>query len=241
MIWLRRFGIAFLALLVVVAVLAVVWWQRVLPAAEGRLEVVGLAGEVSIERDAMGIPTIRGANSNAVLFGLGFAHAQDRLWQIETHRRIGAGRLSEAFGPGALDNDKFLRALGVRRAAAAQWARTSGEARAALLAYTAGINAFIADHLRARPPEFLILGLQPEPWTPEDSMAWAIMMAWDLGGNWTNELLRMRLARSLPVARIDQLLPPCPGEKPLPVRDYAALYRELGLAPDLGQRALLDA
>jgi penicillin amidase len=241
MIWLRRFGIAFLALLVAVAVLAVAWWQRVLPAAEGRLEVVGLAGEVSIERDAMGIPTIRGANSNAVLFGLGFAHAQDRLWQIETHRRIGAGRLSEAFGPGALDNDKFLRALGVRRAAAAQWARTSGEARAALLAYTAGINAFIADHLRARPPEFLILGLQPEPWTPEDSMAWAIMMAWDLGGNWTNELLRMRLARSLPVARIDQLLPPYPGEKPLPVRDYAALYRELGLAPDLGQRALLDA
>lgn len=238
---LRRAAVVLLVLLAAVALLAAVWWQRVLPVAEGRLEVAGLAGEVSIERDAMGIPTIRGANRNAVLFGLGFAHAQDRLWQLETHRRIGSGRLSEAFGAGALDNDKFLRALGVRRAAAAQWAQTRGEARAAVLAYTAGINAFIAEHLRARPPEFLILGLQPEPWAPEDSMAWGIMMAWDLGGNWTNELLRMRLARSLPVARIDQLLPPYPGEKPLPVRDYAALYRELRLAPDLGQRALLDA
>jgi penicillin amidase len=241
MILLRRAAAVLLALLAATAIVAAAWWQRVLPATEGRLEVAGLAGEVTIERDAMGIPTIRGANRDAVLFGLGFAHAQDRLWQLETHRRIGAGRLSEAFGPGALDNDKFLRALGVRRAAAAQWAQTRGEARAAVLAYTAGINAFIADHLRARPPEFLILGLQPEPWTPEDSMAWGIMMAWDLGGNWTNELLRMRLARSLPVARIDQLLPPYPGEKPLPVRDYAALYRELRLAPELGQRALLDA
>ncbi|MBI5790229.1 MAG: penicillin acylase family protein [Rhodocyclales bacterium] len=238
---LRRAVAVLLALLAAIAIAAAVWWARVLPATEGRLEVAGLAGEVIIERDAAGIPTIRGANLDAVLFGLGFAHAQDRLWQLETHRRIGSGRLSEAFGPAALDNDRFLRALGVRRAAAAQWAQTRGEARAAVLAYTAGINAFIADHLRARPPEFLILGLQAEPWTPEDSMAWGIMMAWDLGGNWTNELLRMRLARSLPVARIDQLLPPYPGEQPLPVRDYAALYRELRLAPDLGQRALLDA
>jgi penicillin amidase len=241
MSWLPRLGAALLALFVALAAAAAIWWQRVLPVSEGRLEVDGLAGEVSIERDANGIPTLRGASRDAVLFGLGFVHAQDRLWQLETHRRIGAGRLSEAFGPGALDNDKFLRALGVRRAAAAQWAALGIDARGAVLAYTAGINAFIADHLRARPPEFLILGLQPEPWTPEDTLAWGIMMAWDLGGNWSNELLRMRLALSLPVARIDQLLPPYPGEKPLPASDYAALYRELRISGELGQRALLDA
>jgi penicillin amidase len=162
------------------------------------------------------------------------------LWQLETHRRIGSGRLSEAFGPGALDNDKFLRALGVRRAAAAQWEQLGGDARAAVLAYTAGINAF-AGHMRARPPEFLILGLQPEPWTPLDTLAWGIMMAWDLGGNWTNELLRMRLALSLPVQRINELLPPYPGEKSLATRDYAALYRELKISGELGKQALLDA
>ena len=241
MVWMPRIAAALLILLVAVAAAVVVWWQRVMPSTEGRLEVAGLAGEVSIERDEAGIPTVRGASRDAVLFGLGFVHAQDRLWQLDTHRRIGAGRLSEAFGPGALDNDKFLRALGVRRAAAAQWAQTQGDARAAVLAYTAGINAFIGGHLRARPPEFLILGLDPEPWTPEDTLAWGIMMAWDLGGNWTNELLRMRLALTMPVARIDQLLPPYPGEKPLPVRDYAALYRELKVGGELGQQALLDA
>jgi len=241
MVWMPRIAAALLILLVAVAGAVVVWWQRVMPATEGRLEVVGLAGEVSIERDAAGIPTVRGASRDAVLFGLGFVHAQDRLWQLDNHRRIGAGRLSEAFGPGALDNDKFLRALGVRRAAAAQWQQIQGDARAAVLAYTAGINAFIAGHLRARPPEFVILGLQPEPWTPEDTLAWGIMMAWDLGANWTNELLRMRLARTMPVARVNELLPPYPGEKPLAVRDYAALYRELKLSGDLGQRALLDA
>jgi len=239
--WLPRIAAILLALLALAVLVAVIWWQRAAPVTEGRLDVTGLVGEVSIERDAAGIPTVRGASRDAVLYGLGFVHAQDRLWQLETHRRIGAGRLSEAFGPGALDNDRFLRALGVRRAATAQWQKLGGDARAAVLAYTAGINAFISGHLRARLPEFLILGLEPEPWTPEDTLAWAIMMAWDLGGNWTNELLRMRLALTMPVARIDQLIPPYPGQKPLPVRDYAALYRDLKITGEPGSQALLDA
>jgi penicillin amidase len=239
--WMPRIAAFVMVLLGVLVVALVVWWQRVLPVAEGQLAVVGLAGEVSIERDASGIPTVRGQSRDAVLFGLGFVHAQDRLWQLETHRRIGAGRLAEAFGPGALDNDKFLRALGVRRAATAQWEQMGADARTAVLAYTAGINSFIEGHMRARPPEFLILGLWPEAWTPEDTLAWGIMMAWDLGGNWANELLRMRLALTMPVVRINELIPPYPGEKPRSTRDYAALYRELKLDADLGQRALLDA
>ncbi|MCF8151421.1 MAG: penicillin acylase family protein [Sulfuritalea sp.] len=241
MVWMPRIAAVLLGLLVAAALLAVVWWQRVAPTTEGRLEVTGLAGEVSIERDAVGIPTIRGANRDAVLFGLGFAHAQDRLWQLETHRRIGSGRLSEAFGSAAVDNDKFLRALGVRRAAAAQWQQLDKDARATVLAYTAGINAYLNGHLKARPPEFLILGIHPEAWTPEDTLAWGIMMAWDLGANWTKELLRMRLSLSMPIARIDQLMPPYPGEKSLPVRDYAALYADLKIGATLGQQALLDA
>jgi len=239
--WLRRLGIVFLLLLIALPVGVVIWWQRVLPVDTGRLAVDGVAGDVVIERDDNGIPTVRAPSRDAALFGLGFVHAQDRLWQLETHRRIGSGRLAEAFGPSALGNDKFLRALGVRRAAAAQWRNTQGEARSAVLAYTAGINAYLGAHMRARPPEFLILGLQPEPWTPEDTLAWGIMMAWDLGGNWTNELLRMRLAARLPVTRINELLPPYPGEQPLAVKDYAALYRELKLDAGIGQQALADA
>jgi len=242
--WLRR--TVGLVLMLVLLAAAVAWWYatQALPQVDGSLRLpagAGLGSELRIERDADGIPTIRAASAADAMFGLGFVHAQDRLWQLETHRRIGAGRLAEAFGPAALENDRFLRALGVRRAAAAQWAATRGEARVAVLAYTAGINAYLNGTMKARPPEFLVLGLQPEPWAPEDTLAWAIMMAWDLGGNWSTELLRMRLALQLPTARIDELLPPYPGEKPQTSVDYAALFRSLNVDGKLGQQALLAA
>jgi len=185
---------------------------RASPASEGTLQLAGANGEIRILRDAHGIPTIRAGSVRDVMFGLGVAHAQDRLWQLETHRRIGAGRLAEAFGEGALETDRFLRALGVRRAAQAQWDATQGESREVLQAYAAGVNAVMRQALKARPPEFLILGLQPEEWTPVDSLAWAIMMAWDMGGNWNSELQRMRLALKFPVQRVDELMPPYPGE-----------------------------
>ncbi len=239
--WLVRGAWLLAALLVAAAVLLWAYRQRVLPATTGSLVVAGAQAEVRIERDRYGIPTIRAATLRDAMFGLGFVHAQDRLWQLDVHRRVGAGRLAQAFGPAALDTDRFLRALGVRRAAAAQWARMEPGDRAALEAYAAGINAFLRDHLRARPPEFLALGLQPEPWEPVDSMAWTLMMAWDLGGNWSAELLRLRLTQQLPVARISELLPPYPGDAPLVTADYAQLMRQLQVGADLGRQALLAA
>lgn len=241
MLLLRRLAICLL--LLVVAVAAAAWWyaRQALPQTEGSIGLAGLKTEIRIERDAIGIPTIKAASLEDALFGLGFVHAQDRLWQLETHRRIGSGRLAEAFGEGALDNDKFLRALGVKRAAAAQWAQASPRTRQVLTAYAAGINAYLQQAMKARPPEFVMLGLQPEAWTPEDSLAWIIMMAWDMGSNWSSELLRMRLALRLPVARINELLPPYPGDKPLVTADYAALYRTLNVDARLGRQALAAA
>lgn len=239
--WLRR-AAALVVLLLVLAVAGLWAYSRqVLPQRDGELTIKGPHAELRIERDAQGIPTIKAGSSDDAMFGLGFVHAQDRLWQLETHRRIGSGRLAEAFGAPALGTDKFLRALGVKRAAAAQWAAASPEARAAIGAYTAGINAYLDQALKARPPEFVILGIHPEAWTPEDSMAWAIMMAWDLGANWNTELLRMRLALKLPLARINELIPPYPGEAPLATADYTALFRELKVDGKLGQQALAFA
>jgi len=239
--WLRRSALVVVLLLVVGA--GAGWWyaRATLPKTDGTLAVPGLGAEVRIERDGRGIPTIHAASAEGAMFGLGFVHAQDRLWQLETHHRIGSGRLAEAFGPPALETDRFLRALGVRRAAAAQWAKASPEVRSAIVAYTAGVNALLQSATQKRPAEFVVLGLQPTPWTPEDSVAWAIMMAWDLGGNWSTELLRMRLALKMPVARIDELLPPYPGEQPLATADYAALFRGLKVDGRLGQQALLAA
>jgi penicillin amidase len=214
--WLRGSLWALMGLLLLAALAAGVYTTRAMPTVDGQISVAGLQQPVRIERDPHGIPTLKAQNQHDLLFALGFVHAQDRLWQLETHRRIGAGRLAEAFGEAALESDKFLRALGVRRAAAAQ-------------AYTDGINAVLATQLHARPPEMLILGVQPQPWDPVDSLAWSIMMAYDLGANWSTELLRLRLALRLPVERINELLPPYPGEKPLPTADYAALFRALKL------------
>ena len=240
-IW-RRVAFGLLGLSVLIAAGMGAYGLRALPQTEGSLRLAGIHAELRIERDANGIPTIHAGSSEDALFGLGFVHAQDRLWQLETHRRIGAGRIAEAFGGAALDTDKFLRALGVQRAAAAQWAQASAPARAAVLAYTAGINAYLHDGLKARPPEFIILGIEPEPWTPQDTLAWAIMMAWDLGGNWTTELLRLRLALApMAVERINELLPPYPGDKPLVTTDYASLFRGLKLDAKLATQALADA
>ncbi len=213
----------------------------VAPRVEGTIELAGVRGTVRIDRDANGIPTIRAQSSDDAVFGLGFVHAQDRLWQLETHRRIGSGRLAEAFGVPAVESDKFLRALGVKRAAQAQWNKASPPLRDAMTAYAAGINAYATQSMRARPPEFVMLGLPFEPWMPQDSFAWAIMMAWDLGGNWRTEMLRLRLALKMPVTRINELIPPYPGDRPLVTTDYAALLRGLRLDGKLGDQALLHA
>ena len=233
--WLKRVAAALL-LLVAALALALGWYARqALPRTEGAMALAGAQAEVRIERDEHGIPTIVAASAHDAYFGLGVVHAQDRLWQLETHRRIGAGRLAELFGEPALEADRFLRALGVRRAAAEQWKALPPASRAVVQAYTDGINAVIRQELRARPPEFLLLGAHPEPWDPVDSIAWSIMMAWDLGGNWTTEVLRLRLALKMPVAQIDVLLPPYPGEAPLATADYAQIFRSLKL--DAGDRA----
>lgn len=229
--WIRR-GLAALLLLTLIAIAALATYAwRTLPRHDGTLALAGTRGEIRIERDGHGIPTIVADSPLGAYYGLGVVHAQDRQWQLETHRRIGSGRMAEAFGPPALETDRFLRALGVRRAAEAQWANASASTREALQAYADGINAVVAAGGQVRAPEFLLLGLQPGRWEAADSLAWAIMMAWDLGGNWNNELLRLRLALQLPSARIDQLMPPYPGSAPPVATDYAALVRSLGLTP----------
>jgi penicillin amidase len=228
--WFKRLAWLLAVLVLLLASCLWIYASRALPPTRGELLMQGLAQPVTISRDDDGIPTIKAADLHGLMYGLGVAHAQDRLWQLETHRRIGSGRLAEAFGAPAVGTDRFLRALGVRRAAAAQWAQTQGEARDALIAYSQGINDYVHAHLKARPPEFAILGLPLEDWDPVDSLAWSTMMSWDLGGNWNNEVLRLRLARRLPMARINELMPPYPGEKPLPTADYVALYKSLGLA-----------
>jgi len=215
------------------------WLRLSLPKTRGNIPLAGLAAPVEVLRDRYGIPHLFAARPEDAVYALGYVHAQDRLWQMEMSRRVAAGRLSEVVGASALETDRFLRTLGVRRSAEANLRTLDAETRRLLEAYAAGVNAFLGS-APVLPPEFWLTGVRPEPWSPIDSISWVKMMAWDLGGNWRSELLRMRLAKTLPMARIHQLLPPYPGEPVPAIADlkelYAALEREAvqlaAFAPD---------
>jgi penicillin amidase len=183
--------------------------RRSLPQVDGTVSVTGLTAAVEIVRDADAIPHIIAANKLDGLFGLGYAHAQDRLWQMEFQRRIGHGRLSEVLGAATLPQDRFLRTVGFGRAARTAWDATPEWAKQQVNAYVDGVNTFIATHHGAQlPPEFTMLRFEPEPWTGVDVVVWVKMMAWDLSGNYSFELLRHDLLATVGEERMAQLMPP---------------------------------
>lgn len=167
--------------LAIVAVLAArLWLRTALPKTRGEIELPGLIADVEIWRDARGVPHIFAANEHDLYFAQGFLHAQDRLWQMELIRRVAQGRLAEVLGAALMESDRFLRTLGLWRAAGDQLAAMSAGTLEPLEAYAAGINAFLETRRGALPPEFLVLGINPEPWTVRHSLAVEKVMAWDL-------------------------------------------------------------
>ncbi len=185
-----------------------------LPQTTGRLVLKGLLEPVEVTRDAYGVVHIQARNLHDLFFAQGVVHAQDRLWQMEFQRRVGAGRLAEVLGEAALEEDKFLRTWGFYRAAQAAYRNLSPEAKAAVDAYVAGINAYLATN-PPLPLEFRLLGYRPEPWQGADVLVWAKMMSFDLSANYEAELRRYRLlARGLTPERIAELMPPYPEDAP---------------------------
>lgn len=205
-----------------------------LPKVDGTVALAGLTAPVDIARDAHGIPTIRAAGEADAYFALGFVHAQDRLWQMEAMRRLCAGRLAELLGARAVPSDRMMRTLGLYRLAENGLARLPADVRGAVDAYGAGVNAWIAGHRGAPPPEFVLLGHAPEPWRPADSLVWGRLMGMHLSGNWHEELARARLAARLPPERLADLFPPDGAASMVPAASPAAL------PPDLAE-ALLAA
>src|SRR5437763_17015418 len=144
MILIRRVLAGFLLLLLVLAGGLYLYIRSSLPQVEGRIGVVGIKTEVTIARDGDGVPLIAAGDDEDAAFGLGFAHAQDRLFQMEMMRRYGAGRLSEVVGADALPIDRQMRVLGVYRAAETALASLPAPVQRELEAYAAGVNAFLA-------------------------------------------------------------------------------------------------
>ncbi len=225
-----RYLLAGLAVVILVAAGgAYLYLRSSLPQTAGRIELHGPKSVVRIARDADGIPTIVAQDDDDAAFGLGFAHAQDRLFQMELQRRYAAGRLAEIFGAPAVPTDKQMRVLGLYRAAAAEIPYLSPEVNRAFRAYAAGVNAFLARHHGALPPEFLLLHFRPEPWHEADSLVWGKLMAFTLEGNYRGELLRAQMARTIPAADMAFLYPEYPKDAPTTLAAMLPIYRQLAL------------
>ncbi len=191
------------------------------PQIDGTINVPGLSAPVDVYRDPMGIPNIYAANPHDLFFAQGYVHAQDRFWQMDAWRHIGAGRLSELFGKSQVSTDTFLRTLGWKQTAEAEWAGLSPEPRAILQAYTDGVNAYLKDHDgTALSLEYAVLKLlspdyKIEPWTPVNSLTWGKAMAWDLRGNMDEEIQRAVLLKTLSPQQVADLFPAYPSDHPV--------------------------
>ena len=146
----------------------------------GDVMIAGLSAPVEVLRDSLGIPQVWASSIEDALFTQGFLHASDRLWQMEQFRRVAAGRLSEIFGVPALDSDRFLRTLGMARAAERSIPQLCDECKLRLEAYVEGVNAAVGSWSGPLPPEFFLLRTRPEPWTVTDAISVEKIMAWDL-------------------------------------------------------------
>lgn len=217
---------ALLALLLLA--LAIYVW-RSFPALDGEIRAAGLAAPVLVRRDPSDVTHIEARSRADAYFAMGWVHAQERGWQLEFNRRLMHGELSEVLGSATLPTDRLIRTLGLMRAAQAQWERLPADARPLVQAYANGINGFHAQAGQALPPEFHILRTAPGKWEPQDSMAWSLMMALDLGGNWGKEFARLAALQRIDTRALWQLMPPYPGEAPPTSVDLAALYRGLGV------------
>lgn len=149
------------------------------PRLEGTVALPGLGAPVTVARDALGVPLVRGAARSDVARALGYLHAQDRFFQMDLLRRRGAGELAELFGAAALPLDRSTRVHGFRPLARQVLARLAPAERELLAAYTAGVNAGLAD-LGQKPFEYLVLRTAPAPWRPEDSVLIIYAMTLDL-------------------------------------------------------------
>ncbi len=219
----------FLAVVVLVLALGAAGWvylRQSLPQLDGEVRVKGAAAPVEIARDKDGVPHIRAASERDGWFAVGYVHAQDRLWQMEFQRRIAQGRLSEFLGERSYDVDRLMRTLGIARVADRILAKLDADTVANLEAYAAGVNAFL-DEGHVLPVEFHAMRVTPERWKPADSVAWLLVMAWDLSGNWRTELARLRFIAKIGADRTGQILPPYPGDPPWKLPDLKALYADV--------------
>ncbi|MFM7823631.1 MAG: penicillin acylase family protein, partial [Bacteroidota bacterium] len=176
---LRKLVFLILAIIALLSIGVVAYLKSVVPFETGQIACDGLSDTVEVRYDHYGVPHISAQNDTDAFFALGFAVARERLFQMELLRRVGAGRLSEIFGKDLVRTDAFFRTLGfdkqARFHAAAFMSNVNGEWQRQTMSYINGVNYFMSTG--PLPPEFQLLGINPQPYTPTDMYLIAAYMA----------------------------------------------------------------
>lgn len=226
--WLKRIGLFLLVVLLGAVAFGVFTVRNSFPQVTGDIEVAGLDSDVEVLRDELGVPHIYASTQHDLFFAQGYTHAQERFWQMDVWRHIGAGRLSEMFGESQVETDMFLRSMDWEDIASQEWESMGSPYREILQSYADGVNAFLDTHGGSEISlEYAILPLQNseyeiEPWSPVHTLTWAKVMSWDLSGNMYDEITRAVLGRDLSPEQVAELFPPFPADKPVVVEDVAA-------------------
>ena len=230
--WLVRLATGLIVLTVAALVLAYYFASRSLPDYDAQSTVAGISAPVEIVRDNANVPHIFGATDEDVYFALGYAHAQDRLWQMTMLRRTAQGRLSELFGQRTVGIDEVLRRFDLYNLAVSSVAAQDDRTKASLNAYSAGVNAWLAEvnagALGRGAPEMWLFSHPISPWKPADSVAILKLMALQLSSHLENEVLRART--SLILDNDDRLRDIMPDD---PTTGIAALPEYASIVPQV--------
>ncbi|WP_138429223.1 penicillin acylase family protein [Fodinibius saliphilus] len=188
--------------------IAVYWtFYRPLPDYQTSIEQPTLREEVNIHWDSHGVPHIYADNKHDLYYSLGYAHAQDRLWQMTVSQMAAEGRFAEFLGKDLLEYDKLQRTIGFWRIAQRIESTLADSTRQLLQAYADGVNNYVKTHPKSLPIQFTLVDMSPIKWTVTHSIALARLMAWELNLAWKSELTYAYLAQHLDPQKFSDLLP----------------------------------
>ena len=199
-----------------------------MPLPDHELDVSGLplTDFVEVIRDERGIPHIYGTNVGDILFAQGYVHAQDRFWQLEFWSHLSTGRLASLIGEPGVGADLLFRTFGFNRVALEEYENLPPEFKQDLIHYTNGINAYIESRPQNRLSleHFFLQFINPDykvgTYEPHYPLAWAKMMAYDLNGNFEQEIRNSKTFNTLTPEIAELLIPPYPDEHPYIVEEW---------------------